>query len=184
MDFSGNSLILPIDTQVVVRTVLPATTLRDSSRAGAVGVIVGAPKDNIHSYRIRLVDGVEVSLKRSEFSIRKHYQRTDIAENTEINEESLYRGIILKVVVGSRTYGLERDESDTDIRGVFVPPANLHWSLFGVPEQLEREATQECYWELRLELEKAGQASNLPETASVRAALNDLLVRVRTTFSS
>ena len=25
----------------------------------------------------------------------------------------------------------------------------MHWSLYGVPEQLENEATQECYWELQ-----------------------------------
>jgi uncharacterized protein len=149
MDPSGDLLILPIGTQVVVRTSLPATSLREASPAGAVGVIIGAPKDNTHFYRIKLVDGVEVSLKRNEFSIRKHYQRTGIIESTEINEESLYRGIILKVVIGSRAYGLERDESDTDIRGVYLPPADLNWSLFGVPEQLEREATQECYWELK-----------------------------------
>jgi uncharacterized protein len=30
-----------------------------------------------------------------------------------------------------------------------LPPANLHWSLYGVPEQLEQNETQECYWELQ-----------------------------------
>jgi predicted nucleotidyltransferase len=51
--------------------------------------------------------------------------------------------------VGSRAFGLAGDESDTDRRGVFLPPADLQWSLYGAPEQLENEATQECYWELR-----------------------------------
>ena len=30
-----------------------------------------------------------------------------------------------------------------------LPPAALHWSLWGVPERLENDATQETYWELR-----------------------------------
>ncbi|MBW3541534.1 MAG: nucleotidyltransferase domain-containing protein, partial [Planctomycetes bacterium] len=29
------------------------------------------------------------------------------------------------------------------------PPAELHWSLYGVPEQLECHETQEAYWELQ-----------------------------------
>ena len=44
---------------------------------------------------------------------------------------------------------METEASDTDLRGVYLPPAELHWSLFGVPEALENEATQECYWELQ-----------------------------------
>jgi predicted nucleotidyltransferase len=32
---------------------------------------------------------------------------------------------------------------------VFLPPAEMHWSLYGVPEQIEDNETQECYWELQ-----------------------------------
>lgn len=46
------------------------------------------------------------------------------------------------------------------------------------------EAEMRCheveYQRLRVELEEAGRTSSLPEAASARAALNDLLVRVRT----
>ena len=49
----------------------------------------------------------------------------------------------------SRAYGLETETSDTDRRGVCLPAAKLHWSLYGLPEQLENDATQECYWELQ-----------------------------------
>ena len=52
-------------------------------------------------------------------------------------------------MIGSRAYGLEDENSDTDRRGVYLPPAELHWSLYGVPEQLEDHATQETYWELQ-----------------------------------
>ena len=52
-------------------------------------------------------------------------------------------------MIGSRAYGLDDVASDTDRRGIYVPPADLHWSLDGVPEQLENEDASECYWELR-----------------------------------
>ncbi len=30
-----------------------------------------------------------------------------------------------------------------------MPPAELHWSLYGLPEQIENNETQETYWELK-----------------------------------
>lgn len=144
----GVPLILPIGTQIVTRVELPAATERPAVPAGAVGVIVKAPVDQTHAYRVQLVNGVEVSLERSQFSIRKQYQQAGMAHQSNMDEQALRNGIILRVIVGSRAYGLERDSSDTDIRGVYVPPADLHWSLRGVPEQIECDATQECYWEI------------------------------------
>jgi uncharacterized protein len=61
----------------------------------------------------------------------------------------LSQRIIYRCVIGSRAYGLEDDKSDTDRRGIYLPPAELHWSLYGVPEQLENEETQEAYWEMQ-----------------------------------
>ena len=61
----------------------------------------------------------------------------------------LWQNIIYRCVIGSRAYGLDDADSDTDRRGIYLPPAELHWSLVGVPEQLENEAAQECYWELQ-----------------------------------
>ena len=65
------------------------------------------------------------------------------------SDSELFERVILRCVVGSRAYGLEREGSDTDRRGVYLPPADLHWSLAGAPPQLQNEATQEVYWELR-----------------------------------
>jgi hypothetical protein len=61
----------------------------------------------------------------------------------------LFSRVIYRCVVGSRAFGLDTGESDTDRRGIYLPTAPLHWSLYGVPEQLENEGTQECYWELQ-----------------------------------
>jgi len=57
--------------------------------------------------------------------------------------------VIFRCVVGSRAYGLDGPGSDTDRRGIYLPPADLHWSLYGVPEQIEDHERQECYWELQ-----------------------------------
>jgi predicted nucleotidyltransferase len=64
-------------------------------------------------------------------------------------EYNLFDHVIYRCVVGSRAYGLDDDASDTDRRGVYLPPAEMHWSLYGVPEQLENADTEETYWELQ-----------------------------------
>jgi len=117
---------------------------------GAVGVVVKAPTDNSHAYRVRLPNGVEVTLRRHEFSIRKHFQKEGLQQaESELAELNLYDHVIYRCIVGSRAYGLDDANSDTDRRGIYLPPAQLHWSLYGIPEQLENKDAQECYWELQ-----------------------------------
>ena len=67
----------------------------------------------------------------------------------DVPDSDLVERVILRCVVGSRAYGLEREGSDTDRRGVYLSPVDLHWSLAGAPPQLQNEATQEVYWELQ-----------------------------------
>jgi predicted nucleotidyltransferase len=71
------------------------------------------------------------------------------ADHGAVEMESLRPFIIYRCVVGSRAFGLEDESSDTDRRGIYLPPADLQWSLFGAPEQLENHDNQECYWELQ-----------------------------------
>ncbi len=66
---------------------------------------------------------------------------------------------IYRAVVGSRAQGLATDDSDTDLRGAYLPPASLHWSLAGVPEQLEDDAAQTTLWELEKFLSLAVKAN-------------------------
>jgi uncharacterized protein len=144
------NLILPAGTQVVTRVEIKGADGQELCPRGAVGEIVKAPDDGSHSYRVRFVNGVEAALRRHEMTVRKQYQR-EAARPGEalLAEYDLYDFVIYRCVVGSRAFGLAGDESDTDRRGVYLPPADLQWSLYGAPEQLENEATQECYWELR-----------------------------------
>lgn len=78
-------------------------------------------------------------------------KKTNEYNNSKDPEEqfSLEEHIIYRCIVGSRAYGLDDAESDYDRRGIYLPPAELHWSLLGVPQQLENQETDECYWELQ-----------------------------------
>jgi predicted nucleotidyltransferase len=149
--------ILSVGTHVVLRVACKASGGDSPYPAGTVGVVVEAPLDNTHSYRVRLPDGAVVSLRRQELTIRKHVHREGLSE--ALSEYDLHDYVIYRCVVGSRAFGLAGDDSDTDRRGIYLPPAELHWSLYGVPEQLEDDAAQECYWELQKFLAMALKAN-------------------------
>ena len=142
-------LILPVGTQVVTRVEINGPQGEPVCPRGAVGVIVKAPDDNLHSYRVRFLDGTEAALRRQEITIRKQFQQGELERAEDADDLDLYAHVIYRCVVGSRAYGLDHKDSDTDQRGIYLPPAEMQWSLYGVPEQLENDETQECYWELR-----------------------------------
>ena len=143
-------LIVPEGTQIVSRREVKNSAQEILCLRGAVGVIIKAPTDNSHSYRVRLPNNVEVTLRRQEFSIRKHFQKEGLQQVEDmLSELNLFDYAIYRCVVGSRAFGLDHANSDTDIRGIYLPPAAIHWSLYGIPEQIENDATQECYWELQ-----------------------------------
>jgi len=120
---------------------------------GAVGVVIQAPSDYWHSYRVRFPDGFEATFSRHDLAILKQFQDggtiagANTASSTLLAEYDLESHVIYRCIVGSRAYGLEDTDSDTDRRGIYLPPADLHWSLYGVPEQLDLNATEEVYWE-------------------------------------
>jgi uncharacterized protein len=142
------NLIVPVGTQIVVRKVLPGDDLSDTP--GAVAEIMGCPSDAQQAYRVRLVDGSELSLRRHQFSILKHLKTGPILDSQAAHSEHDFdRYVIYRCIVGSQAYGLSRTDSDIDRRGIYIPPAELEWSIFGVPEQIEKRETEECYWELK-----------------------------------
>jgi predicted nucleotidyltransferase len=142
--FNSPDYIYPAGTQVVT------TTPIDNLPAGTVGVILLSPGNHTGSYLVRFTDGREVDLLRSQFEVRKHFERRELiaAPVRSSDFERWGEFIIYRCVVGSQAYGLSTDESDTDRRGIYLPPADAHWSLFGVPEQLESPETEETYWEI------------------------------------
>lgn len=143
--------ILPVGTAVVLLCELPAAGGKPAHPRGTAGLVIAAPIDPDHAYRVRFPEGDERSLLRREVEVLSRFQtlglRDGAAAGDRLREHGLDGFVIYRAVVGSRAYGLERDGSDTDRRGVYLPPAWAHWSVYGVPEQLENDATQECYWE-------------------------------------
>lgn len=141
-------MILTNGTLVVTR--VPVAGTRHAHPAGTVAVIVETPADASHSYRVRFADGFEASLGRTGFVLLNAMQREGLdAAGLALADHDLTDRVIYRCVVGSRAYGLETGDSDVDVRGIYLPPAERHWSLFGVPEQLENAATDEVYWELQ-----------------------------------
>lgn len=141
------NLIYSVGTQVVALRDVVGDGGRVLHPRGSVGVVVRAPRDLDHAYRIRFPDGVEEALKAKDVTMLAAWKEGEIGDS-EVTSANLFDRVILKCVIGSRAYGLEDENSDTDYRGIYLPPADLHWSLYGVPDQLEREETQEHYWEL------------------------------------
>ncbi|MFY9822368.1 MAG: nucleotidyltransferase domain-containing protein [Thermoanaerobaculia bacterium] len=142
--------ILPVGTHVVTRIEIRDLRGELLCPAGAVGKVVRAPVDSTHAYRVLLPNGREISLQRQNLSVRKLVQREDLERaRPEDLDHGLWDRVIYRCVVGSMAYGLAKEGSDIDRRGFYLPPAELHWSLFDLPEQLENKETEECYWEIR-----------------------------------
>jgi hypothetical protein len=144
------NLIFSVGTQVVTLEDIPGSAGLVLHPRGTVGVIVKSPTDLEHSYRVQFLDGFEAPLKQCEITMLAQFKGGEIGDiahsvaQTDLNERVIYR-----CVIGSQAYGLADTESDVDRRGIYLPTADLHWSLYGVPEQLENHETQEAYWELQ-----------------------------------
>jgi hypothetical protein len=144
------SLIFSVGTQVVTLVDIPGAAGLVRHPRGTVGVVVKSPTDHEHSYRIRFPDGFEAPLKQSEVTMLARFKEGQIGDSGRtVVQADLYQRVIYRCVIGSQAYGLADVGSDVDRRGIYLPTADLHWSLYGVPEQLENHDTQEAYWELQ-----------------------------------
>ena len=107
-------------------------------------MVTYSPASPEELYRVKFADGREDNFTRAQFTVFKH---TDAEIPGAPAEADLYRYVNFRCITGSTAYGLQHEASDVDRRGFYLPPAHLHWSLSGVPEQLESEH-EEVYWEL------------------------------------
>ena len=141
---------------------------------GAVGVVTRTPAVAGEKYLVRFPDGFEAAFEAAQLEVLKHFKDrlgavaqanpcalgfADGAQGAVSPAFDLESFIIYRCVVGSRAYGLDNDESDTDRRGIYLAPADLQWSLFGAPEQFEDNAAQSCFWELQKFLTMALKAN-------------------------
>jgi uncharacterized protein len=142
-------LIIPKGTQIVLLKEIKVLNENRFQSKGAVGKISSLPTDASHAYKVEFLDGTAGMASRKDFSIRKHFQSEQSGLVSQLDNFELYDFVIYRCIVGSRAFGLDNENSDIDRRGIYSPPAELQWSMFGVPEQLENKDTEECYWELR-----------------------------------
>ncbi len=144
------NLIYSVGTQVVTLADVRASGELVLQPRGTVGVIVKSPCDLDHSYRVRFPDGSEAPLRCGDVKALARFKEGDIGDvSHSVVQACLYQRVIFRCIIGSQAYGLAGAESDVDRRGIYLPTAEQHWSLYGVPEQLEFDETQEAYWELQ-----------------------------------
>jgi hypothetical protein len=187
----SSELILPTGTQVVTRT-----DLRDGAGTvvrprGAVGRIVAAPTDASHAYRVRFADGGEAALRRSELSIRKDEQRGGLRPEAPLKEQPrrvkpllyVYR-VLLSGIHLMRTGQVEANmvHLNEQFRLPYLPELiarKLAGPEHGALDDADLAFHRAEYERLRALLEAAQPTTRLPETSTARAALDDLLIRVR-----
>ncbi len=144
------NLICSPGTQVVALVEILGQGGKVLQPRGSVGVVVRSPVDLEHPYRVRFADGSEELLHRDQVTMLARYKESALGDPVIPPLRcNLYERVIYRCIIGSQAYGLAGERSDIDRRGLYLPPADLHWSLYGVPDQLENDDTQEAYWELQ-----------------------------------
>lgn len=180
--------VIPIGTQVVLKRDLPvvgavfdAEGKHAMRKSGTVGVIAEAPLIHEYPYLVRFSDGHLVRAKKADLAVRRTEAPEDWLPNREMALFEKY--VIYKVRMGSKAFGLADETSDNDERGVYLPPAEWHWSMQPLPEQLEFKRTADgrvldhnstedaddfCWWEIAKFLRLALKANpNVLETLYV-----------------
>ncbi len=155
---------LPPGTQVVLRQASADTTGTGVQR-GATGRVTGDLADG--RYTVVLTDGRAVPVAREHVALRRAYQHEVALAGTSAQRGGNRDGdpdgrragdpgpawlvrehTVYAAVVGSRAFGLAREGSDTDTRGVYLAPAPAFWGLVPPPLHVEGPDPEWFSWEL------------------------------------
>jgi len=177
----ADDFIIPRGSQVVLLEMKKAVendgdSGRRFKKAGTVGVIVNCPPHNGQPYLVRFADESEIEVPFDHLTLRR--QEIDNILK-DVDQENFTPYIIYRCKVGSKAFGLDNEDSDDDLRGIFLPPADRHWSLYKLPEQIEikTEKDDEVYWELEKFLRLALKANpNILETLWTPIVLDSNIV--------
>jgi len=157
-------------------------------KIGSRGIVTRVPLDVRGRYWVQFADGTRMRYKHEELVVLP----PESPEQGPPPNEELQRYVVYRCLVGSKAYGLAVEDSDDDVRGVYVPPAALHWSLFGVPAQIEFQHgdRNEIYWEVEKCIRLALKANpNILEilwspTVLFKTEIADELIAIRRCFLS
>jgi hypothetical protein len=127
---------------------------------GACAMVIQPPTALAGAYRLRFSDGEELEVAAAKLTVWSQDQEQAMTASAMGDEfQDLFSHVHYRCVVGSRAYGLDHAGSDIDLRGFYIAPAHMHWALSDVPEQLEYEEDDVCYWEVERFIKLALQAS-------------------------
>ncbi len=133
-------------------------------KPGSVGVVIKCPPHNGLPYLVRFADESEIEIPFNDLTLRRQEIENILGD---VDQEEFKPNVIYRCKVGSKAFGLDNEDSDDDLRGIFLPPADRHWSLYKIPEQIEikTELDDEVYWEIEKFFKLALKANpNILET--------------------
>lgn len=136
-------------TRVVLLRDIISCSEQIIAQRGTVAVVIESSENESTIHQLRFPNGREHSVDASDLTSLVHFKDASAGQTITEPETDLFDFVVFQCVIGSRAYGLDSDESDVDRRGFFLPPADRHWSLKSVPEQITCDETQEQYWEIQ-----------------------------------
>lgn len=155
---AGTQVVLKV-SKVIAAAQEDALMAAAYRKPGTVGVIVQCPPNNDEPYVVQFADGTTAKAYFQELTLR----RKEVEMELERLDVDLLPHVIYRCQVGSKAFGLAGEDADDDLRGIYLPPASLHWGLRKLPEQLELgkasnaadatlpadDSTDQVYWELQ-----------------------------------
>jgi len=178
---------LPLGTQVVLR-IAGRDLDGHPVQAGATGRV--RDQDGCR-YGVELPDGRVVSCVRGDVELRRRWQaRVGLGAAALSGQQLVEERTVYAAVVGSRAFGLDVNDSDTDVRGTYQAPTTSFWSLVKPPAHVDGPGAEQFSWELERFCELALKANpNLLEVLHSPQVLTctpvgDELLELRPAFLS
>ncbi|MEL7496218.1 MAG: nucleotidyltransferase domain-containing protein [Planctomycetota bacterium] len=186
-----SKFVIPVGSQVVIQVDRPIVNSKTFKKAGSVGVVIKIPSANNETYLIQFSDELVVEARIDQIVLRRAMVDS-LLSSPQDEAARLKEFVIYRCQVGSKAFGLSTESSDDDIRGIFLPTATRHWSLYKLPEQLEFQDDErdEVFWELEKFLRLALKANpNILETLWTEIVLEadpiaEKLLIIRSAFLS
>ena len=156
-------------TQVVLRAGVQLSLDGQTTprKPGYIGEVTQVLEGLDEAYTVRFSDGAIFTLPRRQLVVRRTLMTAELdmlaPEHVNWTDYVFYR-----VRVGARAYGLDdADTEEDEVRGVYLPPAALHWSLYKPQDQIDVQRPsasgglpiEEVYWEVE-KFVRLGLAAN------------------------
>jgi hypothetical protein len=151
--------MIEIGTQVITLVDIKGSDGRTVRPRGSIGMVVEAVSGYSNMYKVDFPDGGESLLRRQEIEVRRSHAEVDQDTRSPwLNQYDLFHYSIYRCTLSLKTYNIDEEETDAQDYGIYLPPAEAQWSLYGVPDLLEDRDEKVNYWELQSFLVQALKA--------------------------